>query len=69
MLEHLFGMKICDQKTNIVSLLKIRYFHGLSSENNEILGPHHHKSCELMTKYSLDFIRLFNLNTDPNRVD
>ena len=62
-LEHGLRVKIGDEKADVVA------FDRFSTQNDEILGAHHHKTHELVTKYLLDFVRLLNADADAKRVD
>lgn len=78
-------MEICDEEGDIVSLslnidsvsrsalaLHTRintHLHRFPPQHNEVLCALHHETRELMAQYPFDFVRLFDFDTEPNRVD
>lgn len=63
MFVHLFGVKIRYEETDVVT------FDCFSTENDEIFRPHHHKAHKFFAQNPLDVVRLFDGNTDTNRID
>ena len=61
-LVHLFRMEVSDQETDVIALNR------LSSEDEEVLSPHHHEPHELLAKDLLNLIRLLNGNGYTNGV-
>lgn len=78
-LQHLFGVKICDQEGYIVALEYFRLvkgrekgqsnLDGFSPENEEGFCSLGQESCELVYQDVLDFIRLLDLYADAGAVD
>lgn len=53
-LVHGLGVEVGDQEADIVAL------DWLPSQNNEVLGSHHHEAGELVTQDLLDLVGLLN---------
>ena len=77
-LQHLISMEICNQETNVISLIELALHlfkstrsnrNSLSSENDKVLGTHHHESRELMTQDLFDFICLFHFDAESDGID
>lgn len=62
MLVHLLGMEVCNQKGDVVA------FDGLSAQDDEVFGSHHHEAGEFVTKDLLDLVGLLDGNTDSHGV-
>ena len=56
------SVEVGNEEGNVVA------FDGLSPQDNEVLGTHHHEPGELMTEDFFDLVGLFNGNTDSDRI-
>ena len=61
--EHLFSVKISNEKTNVVAL------DLFPTQNDEIFGPTHHESGKFMAQEFLNFVSLLDGDGHPDAVD
>lgn len=79
MLQHLFGVKVCDQKGDVISLLQSVYavpasrqttnLNRFPSQDKESLRPLRQKPRKFMDQDMLNLIGLLDFDTDSDTVD
>lgn len=62
-LVHLLRVEVGDEEADVIAL------HRFPSQDEEVLGSHHHEAHELVAQDLLDLVRLFDGDADPHRVD
>ena len=58
MLEHSLCVEVGDEEGDVIA------FDGFPSQNDEVLGSHHHESHEFVAQDFLDFVGLFYRDGD-----